>query len=58
MALTVIGGLITAAIGSLFVIPALYVLIERLRPRARRAARAASASGASSVTTAPSAPSE
>ena len=46
MALTVIGGLIASTLGSLFVIPPLYVLIERLRPRARRAASAAAAAAA------------
>jgi HAE1 family hydrophobic/amphiphilic exporter-1 len=38
MALTVIGGLITATVGSLTVTPCLYLALDRLRPRSRRAA--------------------
>jgi HAE1 family hydrophobic/amphiphilic exporter-1 len=46
MALTVIGGLIASTLGSLFVIPCLYLAIERLRPRSRRAASGEGAAGA------------
>jgi hydrophobic/amphiphilic exporter-1 (mainly G- bacteria), HAE1 family len=38
MALTVIGGLIVATIGSLSVTPCLYLVLDRLRPRARATA--------------------
>jgi HAE1 family hydrophobic/amphiphilic exporter-1 len=38
MALTVIGGLIAATVGSLTVTPCLYLALDRLRPRWRRAA--------------------
>jgi multidrug efflux pump subunit AcrB len=38
MALTVIGGLLTATVGSLTVTPALYLVLDRLRPRKRTAA--------------------
>jgi HAE1 family hydrophobic/amphiphilic exporter-1 len=37
LALTVIGGLIAATLGSLFVVPCLYLLLDRLRFRARAA---------------------
>ena len=33
LAMTVIGGVVTSTIGSLFVIPCIYLLIDRLRPR-------------------------
>jgi HAE1 family hydrophobic/amphiphilic exporter-1 len=33
LAMTVIGGVVTSTIGSLFVIPCVYLLIDRLRPR-------------------------
>jgi HAE1 family hydrophobic/amphiphilic exporter-1 len=33
MARTIIGGMITSMLGSLFVIPSLYVVLDRLRPR-------------------------
>jgi HAE1 family hydrophobic/amphiphilic exporter-1 len=37
MALTIIGGIIASTVGSLLVIPCLYLLIDRLRPGKRRA---------------------
>jgi HAE1 family hydrophobic/amphiphilic exporter-1 len=33
MALTIIGGLVSSTVGSLFVIPCIYIVIDRLRPR-------------------------
>ena len=36
MALTIIGGIIASTLGSLLVLPCLYLLLERLSPRARR----------------------
>ncbi len=36
LAWTVIGGILTSTVGSLLVIPCIYLLLERLRPRARR----------------------
>ena len=33
LAMTVIGGVVTSTIGSLFVIPCIYLLIDRLRPK-------------------------
>jgi HAE1 family hydrophobic/amphiphilic exporter-1 len=33
LAMTVIGGVVTSTVGSLFVIPCIYLLIDRLRPR-------------------------
>jgi HAE1 family hydrophobic/amphiphilic exporter-1 len=35
MALTIVGGILTSTIGSLLVIPCIYLLFERLRPSAR-----------------------
>jgi HAE1 family hydrophobic/amphiphilic exporter-1 len=46
MAMTVIGGLVASTLASLFVIPCLYLAIERLRPRRRHAASAASPASA------------
>jgi HAE1 family hydrophobic/amphiphilic exporter-1 len=37
LALTVIGGLIASTLGSLFVVPSLYLVLDRLRFRARAA---------------------
>ena len=37
LALTVIGGLVASTVTSLLVIPCLYLLLDRLRPRRRRA---------------------
>jgi HAE1 family hydrophobic/amphiphilic exporter-1 len=37
MALTIIGGIIASTVGSLLVIPCLYLLLDRLRPGRRRA---------------------
>jgi HAE1 family hydrophobic/amphiphilic exporter-1 len=37
LALTVIGGLFASTLGSLFVVPCLYLLLDRLRFRARAA---------------------
>ena len=36
MALTIIGGIIASTLGSLLVLPCLYLLLERLSPRSRR----------------------
>jgi HAE1 family hydrophobic/amphiphilic exporter-1 len=38
LAITVIGGMVTSTIGSLLVIPCVYLVLDRLRPRRRRAA--------------------
>jgi len=37
MALTIIGGILASTVGALFVIPCVYTLLERLRPRRYRA---------------------
>jgi len=38
LALTVIGGLVASTVASLFVVPCIYLLVDRLRPGRRRAA--------------------
>ena len=38
MALTIIGGIVASTVGSLLVLPCLYLLLDRLSPRSRRAA--------------------
>ena len=37
MALTIIGGIVASTLGSLFVIPCLYLLLDRLRGRGETA---------------------
>ena len=40
MAVTIIGGIIASTLGSLFVLPCLYLALDRLRPSGRRGAQA------------------
>lgn len=41
MALTIIGGIVASTLGSLLVLPCLYLVLDRLSPRSRRAAEPA-----------------
>jgi HAE1 family hydrophobic/amphiphilic exporter-1 len=37
MAVTIIGGLLASTVGSVFVLPCLYLVLDRMRPGGRRA---------------------